>query len=323
MSESPDSKKIEHVLKRLTPEQFSAVCAELGVIESDLGATPGAQLHTLIDAQRGNLNRLGRAIKHVSPTAFDAPPVKPKREFKFSPGAILGQLIGLIGLAAIIGVTALILINAINPPASAVVDFRPTLAPVVTQSLMLARTSTFTPTPTETPVPTETPTRIPTSTPDYDATLTVTFAPTATPTRTPTRTPKPTRTGGAPTPTPPATATVTVTAAPSLAPRYARVMLSKPPSNTLIVPNVAFQMRWFVPNVAELEPNERFWLRVWQNQKVVFESLSANNWHDWGGAPNSQVGAYQWSVVMVRVNDAGSVAGVSAPESERWTITWQ
>jgi hypothetical protein len=311
MSETPDVKKIQQTLKRLTPEQFSAVCAELGVIESDLGADRGAQLHTLIDAQRGNLNRLVRAIKHVLSTAFDAPPIKPRRQIKFSPGAILGPLIGLIGLAAISAATVLILITAINPPSGAVVDFRPTLAPVVTHGLLLARTSTFTPTPTDTP------TLTPTDTPDYDATLTATYAPTATPTKTPTKTPRPTRTGGAPTPTP------TASPAPSLAPVYGRVNLNRPPSNTVVEPGQAIQLRWFISNSPELKADERFRLRMWQDQKVVFEAFSPNNWYDWGGAPNGQVGAYQWSAAVVKIDTSGNVIGVSAPESERWTITWQ
>jgi hypothetical protein len=313
MSETPDVKKIQHVLQRLTPEQFSAVCAELGMIESDLGATPGARLHTLIVAPRGNLNRLVRAIKHVLPTAFDAPPTKPRRKIKFSPGAIVGPLIGLIGLAAIIAATVLILITAITPPTGAVVDFRPTLAPVVTHELLLARTSTFTPTPTDTPTATPTPT------PDYDATLTATYAPTATPTKTPTKTPRPTRTGGAPSPT----ATPTASPAPSLVPVYGRVMLNRPPSNTVVEPGQAIQVRWFVPNSPALKIDERFRLRMWQDQKVVFEAVSPDNWYDWGGAPNGQVGTYQWSAAVVKIDASGNVSGVIAPESERWTMTWQ
>lgn len=312
MSELPDSKKIEHVLKRLTPEQFSAVCAELGMIESELGDDRNRQLHTLIDARRSNLNRLVRAIKHVLPTVFDAPPIKPKREFKFSPGAILGSLIGLIGLVAIIAAAALILINAINPPTSAVVDFRPTLAPVATQALLLARTSTFTPTPTDTP------TRTPTNTPDYDATLTATYAPTATSTRTPTKTPKPTSTGKAPT----ATVMPTAIAAPTLAPIYGRVMPIKPPSNTVVEPGKPIELRWFIPGVPELNPNERFRVRLYQDQRVVFERLSSNNWYN-DGAPNGQVGTYQWSAAVVKVDNGGNMIGVIGPESERWTITWQ
>jgi hypothetical protein len=317
MSETPDVKKIQQTLKRLTPEQFSAVCAELGVIESDLGANPDGQLHTLIAAQRGNLNRLVRSIKHVLPTAFDAPPIKPRRAFKLSPGAILGPLIGLSGLAAIIAATAFILINAINPPSGAVVDFRPTLAPVVTHELLLARTSTFTPTPTDTPTST------PTYTPDYDATLTATYAPTATSTKTPTKTPRPTRTGGASAPTATPTATLTASPAPSLAPVYGRVILNRPPSNTVVEPGKAIQMRWFIPNSPELKADERFRLRVWQDQKVVFETISPNNWYDWGGAPNGQVGTYQWSAAVVKIDASGNVIGVLAPESERWTMTWQ
>lgn len=314
MSESPDSRKIEQVLKRLTAAQFSAVCAELGIVESDLGDERNRQVHTLIDAQRGNLNRLARAIKHVLPTVFDPPPVKPRRQIKFSPGAILGRLLGLIGLAAIIGVTAMVLINAINPPAGAIVDFRPTLVPVATQQLLLARTSTFTPTPTDTP------TRTPTSTPDYDATLTATYAPTATPTKTPTKTPKPSSTGKAPT----ATATSTAAAAPTLALIYGRVMLSKPPSNTVVeVRSATPQFQWFIPTSPDLISNERFRLRLWQDSRVVFESLSSNNWHDWGGAPNGQVGTYQWSVAVVKIDGGGNVIGIIGPESERSTITWK
>ncbi len=313
MSESPDVKKIEQVLKRLTPEQFSAVCADLGVIEGELGDDRNQQVHTLIDAQRGNLNRLVRTIKHVLPTVFDPPPVKPKRQIKFSPGALLGQLIGLIGLAGIIGVTAIVLISAITPPTGAVVDFRPTLAPVATQQLMLARTSTFTPTPTETP------TRTPTSTPDYDATLTATYAPTATPTKTPTKTPRPTQTGDAPTKTP----TPTATAAPTLALIYGRVILSKPSSNTLVEPGKPVQFRWVIPNNPSLNAEERFRLRLWQETRVAYEALLSNNWYDWGGAPNGQVGTYQWSVAVVKVDNGGNVSGLIGPESERREITWK
>jgi hypothetical protein len=305
MSESPDSKKIEQILRRLTPDQFSAVCAELGVIEADLGGDRNRQVATLIDAQRGNLNRLSRTIKHVLPTAFDAPP--PRRAIKFSPGTLLGRVIGLAGLAAFI------LINAINPPTGAVVDYRPTLAPVATQPLMLARTSTFTPTPTDTLTPT------PTNTPDYDATLTATYAPTATPTRTPSRTPRPTQTGGAPT----RTFTPTPSPAPSLAPIYGRVMLSKPPSNTLVDPGKTIQLQWFIPNTPDLKSDERYRLRYWQDSRVALEVLTSNNWDDRGGAPNGQVGAYQWSVAVVKVDSNGNVIGVIGSESERWTITWR
>ena len=314
MSESPDSKKIEQVLKRMTAAQFSAVCAELGVIEGELGDEQNRRVRTLIDTQRGNLNRLARAIKHVLPTAFDPPPVKPKRQIKFSPGAILGRLLGLIGLAAIIAVTAYVIINAINPPTDAIVDFRPTLAAVATQPLLLARTSTFTPTPTDTP------TRTPTSTPDYDATLTATYAPTATPTKTPTKTPKPSSTGKAPT----AAATATATAAPTLALIYGRVVLSKPPSNTVVeAGKAAPELQWFIPNSPDLISNERFRLRYWQDSRVAFESLMSNNWYDPPGAPNGQVGTYQWSVAVVKIDDGGNVIGIIGPESGRWSITWK
>jgi len=306
MAETPDLRRIEHVIKRMSPEQFSALCAELGLIENELGVKRAEQLHALIDSQRGNPNRLLRAIKHVWPTAFDAPPPKPKRQIKITPGPILGVL----ALLAIIAVAAFVILSAINAGSGEVVDFRPTVTPIVTQALMLARTPTYTPTPTDTPTPTAT------STPDFDATLTATYAPTKTPTRTPTRTPRPTSTGSAPTATP------TVTPAPTLAPIYARVNLRRPASNSTITPDNA-QMQWIVPGVSELKADERYRLRVWQDQRVAFEVLLANNWYDWGGAPNGQPGTYEWSVAVVRVDANSNAVGILGPESERWTVTWQ
>lgn len=301
------------MLKRMTPEQFSALCAELGLVEDTLGANRAEQLEALIDSQRGNPNRLVRAIRHVWPTAFDAPPprARPQLKISFAVGPIIGGLL----LLAIVAAGVLIVINATRAGDSGtIVDFRSTVTPVPTQGVLIGlRTATFTPTPTETP------TRPPTSTPDYDATLTATYAPSATPTATATRTPRPTATGGRPTPTP----TLTASPAPTVEQVYARVMLNRPPSNTVVPPAKSVQMRWFIPNVAELKTNERYRVRVWQGQRTAWETLTANNWYDWGGAPNGQAGEYQWSVAVVRIDDAGNALGVIGPESERWTITWQ
>lgn len=313
MSEVPDLRKIEQVLKRMTPEQFSALCAELGLIEETLGAHRKEQLEALIDSQRGNPNRLVRAIRHVWPSAFDAPPPKLKREIKVSIAA--GPIVGGILLLTIVAVGVWIVISAVNANNSAaIVDFRSTVTPVPTQGVIIGlRTATFTPTPTATP------TRTPTATPDYDATLTATYAPSATPTRTPTRTPRPTATGGRPTFTP----TPTASPAPVVEAVYARVLLIRPIANSTVEPAKTVQMRWVIPNVSELQPDERYRLRVWQDQRVMWETLTANNWHDWGGAPNGQPGAYEWSVAVVRVDGAGNVLGIIGPESERWAITWQ
>lgn len=82
-------------------------------------------------------------------------------------------------------------------------------------------------------------------------------------------------------------------------------------------------MRWIVPGLVELNPDERYRLRIRQDQQVVLDRVTANNWWDWGGAPNGVSGTYNWSVAVVKVDEAGNVAGVISPESERWTITWQ
>ena len=58
----------------------------------------------------------------------------------------------------------------------------------------------------------------------------------------------------------------------------------------------AFQMRWIVPGLAELNPDERYRLRLRQDQQVVLDRVTANNWWDWGGAPNGAPGTYNWSV---------------------------
>ncbi len=308
MSETPDLRKIEQVLKRMTLQQFSALCAELGLLEEALGNTRAEQMQALIDSQRGNPNRLVRAIRHVWPTAFDAPPPRLKREIKIQVGPIIGG----IALLVIVAVGVVIVINAVNPSSGAPIDFRVTASPVATQGFIIGlRTPTQTATPTPTPTPTNTPT------PNLNATLTATYAPTKTPTRTPTRTPRSTATGGVRTPTTPPTV------APTLAAIYPRVLLSKPASNSTVDSRVLSQMRWFVPGINGLGPDERYRLHVWQGQKVVFEELTSNNWHDWFGGPNGQVGTYQWSVAAVRVDASGKVIGVISPESDQWTVTWK
>ena len=100
-------------------------------------------------------------------------------------------------------------------------------------------------------------------------------------------------------------------------------MLSKPPSNTSVDPGKPIQLRWFIPNIPDLKVDERFRLRYWQDSRVALEVLTANNWDDRGGAPNGQVGTYQWSVAVVRIDGNGNVIGVIGPESERWAVTWQ
>ena len=308
MSEAPDLRKIERTLKRMTPEQFDALCAELGLVEDLLGKTRDEQIKTLLGLSSSNLNRVARAVRHVWPEAFEPPPVKPRRELKLP----IGQVFGLVALIGIIAAGIWIVSSAIDAGSADVVDYRVTSSPVPTQALLIGlRTATFTPTPTHTFTPT------PTSTPDIPGTLTATYAPTATPTGTPTRTPRATITGTRVTRTP--------TPQPSPAVRivYPAVMLNKPASGTTVDSTKVFQMRWIVPGLVELNPDERYRLRIRQDQQVVLDHVTANNWWDWGGAPNGTPGTYNWSAAVVKVDEAGTVVGVISPESERWMITWQ
>jgi hypothetical protein len=310
MSETPDLKKIEHTIKRMTPEQFSALCAELGLVEDLLGRTRDEQVTTLLGLSSSNLNRVARAVRHVWPQAFEPPPAKPRREFRLPIGPVLGTL----ALLAIIAAGIWIVHSAINANSAEVVNYRVTASPVPTQAVLIGlRTATFTPTPTETP------TRTPTNTPDIPGTLTATYAPTATPTRTPTNTPRATITGTrvtwTSTPTPQPTPAVRIV--------YPAALLSKPASGTTMDSTRVFQMTWIVPGLTALNSDERYRLRVRQDQQVALERVTANNWWDWAGAPNGTPGTYNWSVAVVKVDEAGNVVGVISPESERWTITWQ
>ncbi len=304
MPETPDLKKIEHTIKEMTPEQFSALCAELGLVEDLLGETRAEQIKTIFSLSP-HTARVARAIRHVKPEAFEAPPPKPKRETKLP----IGPVIGVIGLMAILAAAIWVVASAVNANNREVVDYRVGATLVPTQAVLIGlRTATFTPTPTDTPTPT------PTYTPDIPGTLTATYAPTPTRTRAPTRTPRPTVTG------------TRVTRTPTPAPVkivYPAVVLSRPASNTIVPPHNAVQMRWIVPGLSDLMADERYRLRVRQDQQVVSEQVTANNWWDWGGPPNESPGTYNWSVAVVKVDDAGSVIGVLSPESDRWNITWQ
>jgi hypothetical protein len=319
MSETPDLKKLEQTLKHMSPEQFTAVCAELGLVEDLLGNTRDEQIKTLL-SMSPNLGRVARAVRHVWPEAFEPPPVKPKREIRLP----IGPVVGFLALIAIIAAGVWIVNSALSANSTEVVNYRVTSSPVPTQALIIGlRTATFTPTPTETP------TRTPTNTPDVPGTLTATYAPTATPTETPTRTTTPTRTRRA-TGTPPATSdkptrTPTATASPAPAVRivYPAPMLNRPASNTTVEGTKAFQMRWIVPGLTELNPDERYRLRLRQEQQVVLDRVTANNWYDWGGAPNGTPGTYNWAVAIIKIDEAGDVIGVISPESERWNIIWQ
>jgi hypothetical protein len=320
MSDTPDLKKLEQTLKHMTPEQFTALCAELGLVEDLLGNARDEQIKTLL-SMSPNLGRVARAVRHVWPEAFEPPPVKPKREIKLP----IGPVVGFLGLIAIIAAGVWIVNSTLTANSTEVVNYRVTSSPVPTQAMIIGlRTATFTPTPTLTPTPT------PTNTPDVPGTLTATYAPTSTPTQTPTKTPTPTRTRRA-TGTPAATSdvptrtpTATFTPAPVVRLVYPVPMLNRPASNTTISPGSKTpQMRWIVPGLADLNPDERYRLQLRQDQQVVLSRLTANNWYDLGGAPNGTPGTYNWAVAVVKVDAADNVIGVISPESERWNIIWQ
>ena len=307
MSEIPDQKKIEQVIKEMTPEQFSALCAELGLVEDLLGPTRAEQIKTLFSLSP-NAARIVRAIRHVKPEAFETPPPKPRQRTQIP----IGPVVGIVGLVAIVAAAIWVVVISANANSQEVVDYRVGATSVPAQPVLIGlRTATFTPTPTLTPTPT------PTNTPDIPGTLTATHAPTATPTRTPTRTPRPTITGTRVTNTP------TSTPAPPVKIVYPQVLLNRPASNTSVAPANTIQMSWVVPGLSNLLADERYRVRVRQDQQVVAERVTANNWWDWGSPPNGVPGFYNWSVAVVKVDNAGNVIGVISPESERWNITWQ
>lgn len=302
MSELPEIKKIVQAVRNMTPTQFSELCAELGMIETLLGDEPNERIKTLIGLQTApdNIKHFVRTIRHVWPAAFDEPVVQPKLEVKFEPG----PLIGAIALLIIIAVAVIMIITAANPPSAPLTEFKVTPPIVPTRAFIVAQRS-----PTPTPV-TPSPTPAPTTTPDVNATLTATYAPSPTPTGTPTRTPRPTSaTTNTPTPTP----AVAVQAV------YPRVILRKPANNSTITIKPPVQLQWLSPG--ELKPDERYIVRFRQNGSIVYSFYTSNNWFD--GVPNNQIGSYQWSVLIAKVNDAGNVIGIVGPESEQWTLTWQ
>lgn len=304
MSETPEIKKIEQAVRKMTDAQFSELCSELGAIESLLGEEPNERRRTLARGQTtpDNIKHFARTIRHVWPEAFDEPVVAPKREIKIK--IEWGQIAGAIALLTIVVAAVIMISSALNPPAEPIAEFKATAVIIPTQAILVAQRS-----PTPTPV-TPSPTPAPTSTPDFDATLTATYAPSPTPTDTPTRTPKPT---SATTATPTALPTVAVQAI------YPRVQLRKPANNSVITVKPPVQLQWVSPG--ELNPEERYSVRFRQNGSLVYTFFTSNNWFD--GVPNNQVGTYQWSVAIVKVDAAGNVVGIVGPESETWTVTWQ
>ncbi|HZY45797.1 MAG TPA: hypothetical protein VFF70_13740 [Anaerolineae bacterium] len=304
MSELPEIKKIERAVRRMTTVQFSELCSELGMIESLLGEDLNERTKTLIGLQTApdNLKHFVRTIRYIWPEAFDEPVTKPKRVIKIEPG----QIIGGVALLIILFVAALMIASAINPPSAPIAEFKVTPSIIATHVVLVAvRTPTPTPvTPTRTPAPTETP--------DVNATLTATFAPSPTETGTPTRTPKPTSQF---------TATPTPSATPAVQAIYPRVQLRKPVNNAIVSINIKplAQLQWIAPG--ELKPDERYWVRFRRNGSVAYAYFTSNNWFD--GVPNNQLGAYQWSVAIVKVDENGNVLGILGPESEAWNITWQ
>jgi hypothetical protein len=304
MSELPEIKKIEQAVRKMTDAQFSELCSELGAIEALLGEEPNERRKTLTRAEisSDNIKHFVRTIRHVWPEAFDEPVVAPKREIKIK--IEWGQIAGAIALLLIVIVAVIMFSSALNPSAEPIAEFKVTPSIIPTQAIIVAQRS-----PTPTPV-TPSPTPAPTATPDVNATLTATYAPSPTPTSTPTRTPKPT---SATTATPTALPTIAVQAI------YPRVQLRKPANNSVITLKPPVQLQWVAPG--ELAPDERYSVRFRQNGSTVYTFFTSNNWFD--GVPNNQVGSYQWSVTIVKVNDAGSVIGIVGPESETWTVTWQ
>jgi hypothetical protein len=287
---TPTPQDVERALKRLTADQFTHVCSEIGILELTLaGGTQAARAADLVQRTKGHpdFNVLIRAIHRVNPTVWHAAP----------PAASISSLaygIGAFTVVAAIGGLILVLILSGSDQAS-----------------QATPTATWTPAPTRTPVPTFThtasPTPIPSDTPEPTATPTPTRDPSVVPT---TALPRPTHTPSA-------------TASPPVSIIYSKVELQRPQSGGRFYPSDTVEFRWLLRE-GTLAGNERYWMRVYSAGGALAESfLTADPWRFAVGGPSNVIGEFTWTVTIVRVDAAGNIIGALSPESDAWRIEWR
>jgi len=279
----PKPKGVVRALNRLTPEQFTLVCSEIGYPEVTLpGSSQAARASALVEKMRGEADfaALVRAVNRVHPGVWRAAPVR---------GSITSVVYGALAFAIVLGIGGLALALILSG-AEPAIESTPTLAATLA--------------PTRTPIPTITYTPSPTSLPTETATPT----PTATSTR-----------GAAPaiaTPAPTATSTALPVSI-----VYRPVELQKPAGGSRHYPGETVEFRWVLRD-ASLQADERYLMRFYLNGALVDSYLTPDPWRFYV-VPDGATGELAWTVTVVKVDAAGGVIGPLSPESDPAIVIWQ
>jgi hypothetical protein len=285
---TPTPQDVERALRRLSADQFTQVCSEIGILEMTLpGSTQVARARALVERTRGGADFavLTRAITRVDPGAWRPIPAR---------AGLSSLAYGLIAFAAIVILGGLVLVVVLSGSEQAAQQ-----TPTPTETLA----------PTRTPVPTFTHTPAPSPLPS--ATLT------ATPTATSTRAQAPTASARGPTPT------TTTTPFPTPAVVYPKVEPQQPRSGYRAFPNETLEFRWVLRG-SPIAADERYLMRTYASTGALADSyLTSDPWRFAVGGPSNAIGTFTWTVTVVKVDTANNVIGPVSPESDPWTITWQ
>jgi len=279
--------EVERALKRLTPEQFSQVCGEVGILEVTLpGATQAARAAALVERTQGHTDfaALIRAINRIDPNAWHIAPAR---------ASISSAVYGLIALVAILGIGGLVLVLVLSGSEAAT-----QVTPTPTDTLAPTRTPvpTFTHTPTHTPVPSDT--------------------------GTPTRTPTPTRQASSVASTRAVPPTPVATPSPVVSIIYPQVELLQPSSDFRASPGETVEFRWILRSSTPIASDERYLMRLYLNTQVGDAYLTPDPWRFYPVPPGAN-GTFGWTVTVVKVDAAGDVIGALSPESGQRTVVWQ
>ena len=278
----PAPADVERALKRLTPDQFSRVCSDIGLLEVTLpGATQAAKSSALVAMTQGHSDfaALVRAINRLEPKAWRAAPA---RSALPALALSIGAFVVIVGL----GVLALVIVLSGSEQAAQA-------SPTPTQTLAPTRTPvpTFTHTPSPSPLPSATLTPLPSATPTRAVATVSAGGPAATHT-----------------PTPPPVAII-----------YRALELQQPRSGYRAYLSETVEFRWLFRS-GTLAPDEQYWMRMYAPDGLLVDSyVTPDSWRYYG-VPSGSSGSFGWTVTVVKVDGAGNVVGPLSPESDRWTI---
>jgi hypothetical protein len=283
---TPTPKDVARALHRLTADQFTQVCSEIGYPEVTLpGSTQAAKATALVERTQGGPDFvvLVRAVNRVDPNAWRSAPAR---------RTISSFVYGLIAFFGLLLVGGLVLVLVLSGTESA---------------------AEISPTPTETLAPTRTPVPTITHTPS------LTLEPSAT--LTPSLTATPSRAGPATTPTAGSTSTHTPTPPPPVSIIYPAVEPQRPQSGTLALAGATVEFRWILRDFS-IAADERYLMRLYAGDNVVDNYLTSDPWRFYP-VPLGAIGDFTWTVTVVKVDDEGHVIGPLSPESDPWKISLQ